>query len=135
MDVTLQNFGNTTPNKFSTWSHWVESVLQHNAQHVTELGQYSSKSSTDLVDSYNLQIRLTVADFATAQLNYTFVLLFVCGFHKLFWIPQIQLRIPHIRLFWSDFDRHSVLGICSWNPKQPRRTRKIAMLRIPQNIC
>ena len=57
-----------------------------------------------LVDStYNLRIPLTVADSATAQFNDTNVLSFVCGFHKLFWIPQIQLRIPQIRLFFERF--------------------------------
>ena len=43
------------------------------------------------------------ADSATAQFNDTNVLSFVCGFHKLFWIPQIQLRIPQIRLFFERF--------------------------------
>ena len=51
--------------------------------------------------TYNLRISLTVADSATAHFNDTNVLSFACGFHKLFWIPQIQLRIPQIRLFWA----------------------------------
>ena len=46
--------------------------------------------------NYILQIPLTVADSATAQFNDTNVLSFVCGFHKLFWIPQILLRIQQI---------------------------------------
>ena len=67
-------------------------------------------------DSTNtLRIPLIVADSATAQFNYTHVLLFVCGLQKLFWIPQTRLRIPQIRLFWSDFERNSVLSICLWN--------------------
>ena len=41
----------------------------------------------------DLQIRLTVADSATAQLNYTHFLLFDCEFHKMFWNPQNLLRI------------------------------------------
>ena len=49
---------------------------------------------------YNLWIPLTVADSATAQFNDTNNLSIVCGFHKLFWIPQIQLLIPQIRLFF-----------------------------------
>ena len=53
--------------------------------------------------TYNLRIPLTVADSATAQFNDTNVLSFVCGFHKLFWIPQIQLRIPQIRLVLEQF--------------------------------
>ena len=53
--------------------------------------------------TYNLRIPLTVADSATAQFNDTNVLSFVCGFLKLFWIPQIQLRIPQIRLFFEQF--------------------------------
>ena len=53
--------------------------------------------------TYNLRILLTVADSTTAQYNYTHVLLFVCGFHKLFWIPQIQLRTPQIQLPFRKF--------------------------------
>ena len=63
-------------------------------------------------------------DSATAEFNDTNVLSFVCGFHKLLWIPQIQLRIPQIRLFWSDFERYNVLGICLWNRKPERRSKK-----------
>ena len=48
---------------------------------------------------YKLRIPLTVAVSATAQFNDTNVLIFVRGFHKLSWIPQIMLRIPQIRLF------------------------------------
>ena len=51
----------------------------------------------------DVRIRLTVADSATAQLNDTDVLSLVCGFHKLFWIPQIQLRIPQTGLFFEQF--------------------------------
>ena len=69
------------------------------------------------VSIYTLRILLTVADSATAEFNKkTHVLLFVCGLHKLFWIPQIWLRIPQIRLFWGNFERNSVLSICLWNP-------------------
>ena len=53
--------------------------------------------------TYNLRIPLTVADSAKAQFNDTNVLSFVCEFHKLFWISQIQLRIPQIRLFFEQF--------------------------------
>ena len=53
--------------------------------------------------TYNLRIPLTVADSATAQFNDTNVLSFVCGFHKLFWIPQIQLPFSQIRLFLERF--------------------------------
>ena len=53
--------------------------------------------------TYILRIPFTVADSATAQLNDTNVLSFVCGFHELFWIPQIQLRISQIRLFLERF--------------------------------
>ena len=57
-----------------------------------------------LADStYNVRIPLTVAEPATAQFNDTNNLSFVCGFHKLFWIPQILLRIPQIRLFLERF--------------------------------
>ena len=67
---------------------------------------------------------LQFADSATAQYNDTKVLSFVCGFHKLFWIRQIQLRIPQSRLFSSDFVRYNDLGICLWTPKQHRRSKK-----------
>ena len=53
--------------------------------------------------TYSLRIPLTVADSATTQFNDTNVLTFGCGFHKLFWIPQIHLRIPQIRLFFERF--------------------------------
>ena len=53
--------------------------------------------------TYNLRIPLMVADSQTAQFNDTNVLSFVCGFHKLFWIPQIQLRTPQFRLFFEQF--------------------------------
>ena len=53
--------------------------------------------------TYNGRIPLTVADSATAQFNDTNGLSFVCGFHKLFWLLQIQLRIPQIRLFSERF--------------------------------
>ena len=53
--------------------------------------------------TYSLRIPLTVADSATAQFNDTNVLSFVCGFHKLFWIPQTQLRIPQFRLSFEQF--------------------------------
>ena len=46
---------------------------------------------------------LQFADSATAQCRYIHVLLFVCGLHKLFWIPQIQLQILQIRLFLEQF--------------------------------
>ena len=55
-------------------------------------------------DSTNiLWILLTVADSARAQFNFTHILLFVCGLQKLFWIPQMRLRIPQIRLFLEQF--------------------------------
>ena len=55
--------------------------------------------------TFTLRIPLTVAESATAQFNYTNNLLFICGFHKLFWIPQMRLRIPQNCLiserFWA----------------------------------
>ena len=53
--------------------------------------------------TYNLRILLITVHSATAQLNKTNVLSFVCGFHQLFWVPQIQLRIPQIHLFLAQF--------------------------------
>ena len=82
-------------------------------------------SQLQFADStYNLRIPLTVADSATTQFNYRNVLSVGCGFHKLFWIPQIQLRIPQIRLLSSDFERYNDLGICLCNLKQHRRSKK-----------
>ena len=71
---------------------------------------------------YNLRIQLRVADFATAQFNYTHVLLFVRGLHKLFWVSQTRQQ------FCSDFERYSFLGICLLNPKQQRRSRKCSIV-------
>ena len=65
---------------------------------------------------YILRIPPTVADSPTSQFNSINVSLFVFGFRKLFCISQICLRIPQIRLFWSDFERYSILGVCLWNP-------------------
>ena len=53
--------------------------------------------------TYSVRIPRTVADSATAQFSYTRVSLFVCGFHKLFWIPKILLRISQICLFLDQF--------------------------------
>ena len=50
--------------------------------------------------TYNLRISLTLADSPTAQFNDTNVFSFVSGFHKMFWVPQIQLRIPQICRFF-----------------------------------
>ena len=72
--------------------------------------------------TFNLRIPLTVADSATAQCNNTHV----CGFHKLFWIPQIQFRIPQVCLFCSDFECYKVLCICLCNPKLQRSSKKIS---------
>ena len=83
-----------------------------------------------------MRIPLTVCgfhlQFADSAYNYGFrnssiqlyTCLIICGFHELFWIPQIRLRIPQICLFWSNFERYSVLGICLWNSKQQRRSNK-----------
>ena len=62
------------------------------------------------------QIPLTICGFHLQFADYTYscgfrnnstydtkVLSIVCGFHKLFWIPQIQLRIPQICLFLEQF--------------------------------
>ena len=74
--------------------------------------------------TYTLRILLTTLDSATAHFNYTLVLLLVCGFHKLFRMPQILLWISQICLFWSNFECYIVLGICLWNPKQQRKSKK-----------
>ena len=70
--------------KATTHLMYVKEIHKHNAD-----------------STYNLRIPLTVADSATTQFKDTDVLSFVCGFHKLFWIPQIQLRIPQVRLFFK----------------------------------
>ena len=53
--------------------------------------------------TYNLRIPLRIVESATAQFNNANVISLVCGFHKLFWIPQIQLRIPQVCLFLERF--------------------------------
>ena len=78
--------------------------------------------------SYNLRILFTVADSAAAQFNDTNVPSFVCGFHKLFYIPQIQLRIPQMRRIRSDFERYKVLEFCLWNPNQQWRSKKSSIV-------
>ena len=62
-------------------------------------------------------------EFERGELEKSFYYLFVnstncsgfrhycCGFSK-------------IAYFWSDFERYSVLGICLWNPKQRRRSKR-----------
>ena len=53
------------------------------------------------------------------------------------------LRLPYIffadleqfwEQFWSSFEQYSVLGICPRNPKQQRRSKKTAKLRIPRQF-
>ena len=39
--------------------------------------------------TYNLRFPLATVHSATAQLNETNVLSFVCGFHQLFWVPLV----------------------------------------------
>ena len=74
---------------------------------------------------YNLQIpQITVADSATARINYTHVLVFVCGFHKLYWITQTWLRIRQAGLVVGWFRAVNRSGTCLWNPKQQRRLKK-----------
>ena len=92
---------------------------------LTHINKYVNGTRKQNADStYSLRIPLTVADYATAHFNDTNVLSFVCGLHKLFWIPQILLQIPQIRLFLERFERDNDLGICLWNPKQHRRSKK-----------
>ena len=40
VDVTFYYFGNTKPNKFKTWSHWLESVWKNNTQYIANSSQY-----------------------------------------------------------------------------------------------
>ena len=68
--------------------------------------------------TYKLRTLLTVADSATARFNHTNVLSFVCGFHKLFWIPQIQSLVNKFAYFSSEFEQYNDYGVCLWNPKQ-----------------
>ena len=87
--------------------------------------RYVNETRKQNADStYTLRISLTVADSATVQYNYTHVLLFVCGFHKLFWIPQNSCGSRKFVCFWSDFERCNVFSICLWTPKQQRRSWK-----------
>ena len=84
-------------------------------QRISEKSSNVADSATNLIlaccgfhlhfadSTYNLRIRPTVADSATALFNDTNVLSFVCGFHKLFWVPQIQLQISQNCLFFEQF--------------------------------
>ena len=67
---------------------------------------------------------LTVAESATAQFNLTHVSLFVRGFYKLFWIPQIRWRIPQNRLFLERFWTVQCLRYLFAESKQQRRSKK-----------
>ena len=81
--------------------------------------------------TYNLRIPLTICGFhlqlrILQQLNLTLQLfyhLFVdstncSGFHK------HCCGFRKLAYFWSDFERYNDLGICLWNPKQHRRSKK-----------
>ena len=58
----------------------------------------------------------------------------ICGFRLQLRNPQelnLTLQMSYslfvdsyFAYFWSDFEQHSVLGICLWNPKQRRRSKK-----------
>ena len=104
------------------------------------------KQSAD--SNYSLQIPLTICGFdlqfadpltvagsATAQFNFTHVSLFVCGFHKLFWIPHIRLRIPQNCLFLERFwTVHCLRYLFAESKTAKKIERKVAILRIPRQI-
>ena len=46
------------------------------------------------------------------------ILLFVSGFHKMLWMPQILSQIRQFFLFLELFEPYSVLTIRSWVPQQ-----------------
>ena len=63
------------------------------------------------------------------------IILFVCGFHELSWIPQLRLRILQIRLFLQQFwkvQSFKVFNCRIQNCKEDKR--KLAMMRIPRQI-
>ena len=81
--------------------------------------------------TYNLRIQLTICGFhlqlrIPQQLNLTiqmFCYLFVdstnrSGFHK------YCCGFRKFAYFWSNFERYNDLGICLWNAKQHRRSKK-----------
>ena len=77
----------------------------------------------------SLRVPLTVADSATAQFNDTNVLSFVCGFHKLFCVPQIQNTVCGFR-DKSDFGLLRIpLTICGFHLSGFH-----LQLRIPQQL-
>ena len=67
--------------------------------------------------AYNCGLRIS-------SCNYLHVLLFVCGFYKLFRIPKMRLQVPQVRLFFCNFEPYSVLGICLRNPKHQIISKK-----------
>ena len=52
------------------------------------------------------------------------VLLSVCGFHKLLQIEPFICGFRKVVCFWINFEQHSVLAICPWNPIEQRRSKK-----------
>ena len=80
-----------------------------------------------------IRIPLKVADSATAQFNNTNVLLSVCGFHKLFWNPQIHFAYFYdFAYFCSSFERCNFLGFVCGIQNSREDQRKVAMLEIPR---
>ena len=95
-----------------------------------------------------MRIPLTVYGF---YLQFAFSLT-VCGFHMQLRIPQQLNSAIHMShylfldstncsgfrkygcgfrkfaYFWRDFEQYSVLGICLWNPKQLRRSKKYSIV-------
>ena len=74
--------------------------------------------------TYNLRIPLTICGFhlqlrIPQQLNLTIQM-----FYHLFVDSTNCSRFRKFAYFPSDFERYNDLGICLWNPKQHRRSKK-----------
>ena len=114
VSIPNTDFGNYNFQRYSTHIHICKQNPQKNG------GFYLQFANS----IYMLRFPLIVAESATAQFNYTIILLFVCGFRKLFWIPQVRLRIPQNCLFSERFWAVQCFRYCLWNPKQRIRSKK-----------
>ena len=88
-----------------------------------------------------MRIPLTICGFHLQFAGSTYNLripLKICGFHLQLRFPQqlnLTIQMSYLlfvdstncsgfRDFWSNFERYNDLGICLWNPKQHRRSKK-----------
>ena len=86
-------------------------ILSIPNEHVTRTRKKCEFHEESVDSICKLRSPFAVADLATAQFYYTHVLLFFWGFHKLFRVRQIPLRLSQNHIFWSFFERFNVSAI------------------------